>query len=88
MLYNIEYSLNVCLSGCMLDLKIVFLLSAQYFKLVIVCLQQLWRDQRNWFNILFFRMMVEKKSKFLDGSDTVLPGSPLEITNALAKFDF
>lgn len=88
MLYNIEYSLNVCLSGCMLDLKNVSLLSAQYFKLVIVCLQKMWRNQRNWFNILFFCMMVEKKSNFLDGSDTVLPGSPLEITNALAKFDF
>lgn len=36
MLYNIEYSLNVCLSGCMLDLKIVSLLSAQYFKLLYV----------------------------------------------------
>lgn len=32
--------------------------------------------------------MVEKKSTFLDGSDTVLPGSPLKITNALAKSDF
>lgn len=30
----------------------------------------------------------KKKSKILDGSDSVLAGSPLEITNALAKFDF
>lgn len=41
MLYNIEYSLNVCVSGCMLDLKIVSLLRAQYFKLVTVCLQKM-----------------------------------------------
>lgn len=41
-----------------------------------------------WFNVPLFCMMVEKKSNFLDGSDTVLTGSPLWITNALAKFDF
>lgn len=35
-------------------------------------------------------MMIEKKkkSKFLHGSDIVLTGSPLGITNASAKFDF
>ena len=33
-------------------------------------------------------MMVEKKSKFLAGSDIVLTGSPLELTKALAKCDF
>lgn len=32
--------------------------------------------------------MVEKKSKFLDGSDIVLTGIPLEMTNVVAKFDF
>lgn len=30
----------------------------------------------------------KKKSKFLHDSDIVLTGSPLGITNALAKFDF
>lgn len=32
-LYNIEHSLSVCVSGCMLNLKVVSLLLTQYLKL-------------------------------------------------------
>ena len=34
-LYNIEYSLNVCVSDCMLNLKVVSLLRTQYVKLIV-----------------------------------------------------
>lgn len=79
----------------MLDLKIVPISRAQYFQLVIVCLQTCEEFRGIDFKAPLFCVLLEEikkknktKNRFWDYSDRVLTGSQLEITNALARIDF